>query len=94
VPGFSLARTWCLMATLLVLGADEELAANALARLEEDDGLVVLDASAAALEALERALRDPRVWYQIGDARVVPLPDRSVDAALGERSPDVERVLR
>jgi ubiquinone/menaquinone biosynthesis C-methylase UbiE len=83
------------MATLLVVGADEELVGDALARLGEDDGaIVVLDPSAGALEALERAVRDPRVWYQIGDAEVVPLPDRSVDEAMGERSGDVERVLR
>jgi len=82
------------MATLLVVGADEELVGDALARLGEDDGAIVLDPSAGALEALERVVRDPRVWYQIGDADVVPLPDRSVDEAVGERSGDVERVLR
>jgi ubiquinone/menaquinone biosynthesis C-methylase UbiE len=82
------------MATVLVVGADEELLGGALARLGEDDGAIVLDPSAAALEALEQAIRDPRVWYQIGDAEVVPLPDRSVDEAMGERSGDVERVLR
>jgi hypothetical protein len=82
------------MATLLVVGADEELLDGALARLGEDDGAIVLDPSAGALEALEQSVRDPRIWYQIGDAEVVPLPDRFVDDALGERSSDVERVLR
>ena len=82
------------MATVLVVGADEELLADALAELGEDDGAIVLDPSPGALEWLEQAVRDPRVWYQIGDAEVVPLPDRFVDEALGERSDDVERVLR
>jgi hypothetical protein len=80
--------------TVLVLGADEAAAAGALDALGEDEGLIVLDPSPRALEALERALRDARVWYQIGDAAIVPLPDRFVDEAIGERSPDVERVLR
>jgi ubiquinone/menaquinone biosynthesis C-methylase UbiE len=79
---------------VLVIGADEEVVMRALERLEPEDGLIVLDSSAAALEDLERAVRDPRVWYLIGDAEVVPLPDRCVDAAVGERSADVERVLR
>jgi ubiquinone/menaquinone biosynthesis C-methylase UbiE len=82
------------LSVVLVLGADEELLAGALAGLGEDDGAIVLDPHAAALEAVERALRDPRVWYQIGDAEVVPLPDDSVDAVVGERGSDVERVLR
>jgi hypothetical protein len=82
------------MATVLVVGADEGLLERALARLDEDDGAIVVDPSAVALAALEQTVRDPRVWYQIGDADVVPLPDRFVDEALGERSDDVERVLR
>jgi hypothetical protein len=80
--------------TVLVLGADEEVVKRSLAGLGDDDGLIVLDPSAGALEALENAVRDPRVWFQIGDPQVVPLPDATVDAAIGEHSPDVERVLR
>ena len=82
------------MSTVLVLGADGELVARALEQAGDGGGVIVLDPSAGALEALERAVRDPRVWYQIGDASVVPLPDRSVDDVLGAASPDVERVLR
>jgi hypothetical protein len=80
--------------TVLVVGADEGLVTRTLAGLGDEDGVIVLDPSAGALEALERAVRDPRVWFQIGDSEVVPLPDRSVDAAVGGGSPDVERVLR
>jgi ubiquinone/menaquinone biosynthesis C-methylase UbiE len=79
---------------VLVLGADDWLLADGLGRAGEDGGVIVLDASAARLEALEEAVPDARVWYQIGDAEVVPLPDDSVDAALGEWTPDVERVVR
>jgi len=79
---------------VLVLGADERLLADALERVGEAGGVIVLDSSSEGLEALERALPDPRVWYQIGDAGVVPLPDDSVDAALGDSTPDVERVVR
>ena len=81
-------------AVVLVLRADERLVADALERAGEGGGVIVLDPSAERLEALERALPDPRVWYQIGDAGVVPLPDDSVDAAVGDPSPDVERVIR
>jgi ubiquinone/menaquinone biosynthesis C-methylase UbiE len=80
--------------TVLVLGADEDVVARTLAALGEEDGLIVLDPSAGALEALEQAVPDARIWYQIGDAEVVPLPDRSVDDVVGERGPDVTRVLR
>jgi hypothetical protein len=79
--------------TVLVLGADESALRHALAELGENDGAIVLDPSAAALETVERAVRDPRVWYQIGDGGVVPLPDGSVDRAIGDGA-DVARVLR
>jgi hypothetical protein len=78
---------------VLVVGADEFALRDTLAGLGEDDGAIVLDPSAAALEEVERAVRDPRVWYQIGDGDVVPLPDRSVDRVLGD-GPDVARVRR
>ena len=79
---------------MLVLGADEGLVRRALAKLGQEDGVIVLDPSAEALERLERAVRDPRVWYQVGDAQVVPLPDHTVDEAFGPSSEDVRRVLR
>jgi ubiquinone/menaquinone biosynthesis C-methylase UbiE len=79
---------------VLVVGAEEELLAEALAEAGEDGGVLVLDPSAAALEALERSRPDPRVWYLIGDADVVPLPDRFADAAVGPGGADLPRVLR
>jgi ubiquinone/menaquinone biosynthesis C-methylase UbiE len=79
---------------VLVLGADEALVADALGRAGDDGGVIVLDHSANRLAELERLLPDARIWYLIGDAEVVPLPDGSIDAALGRSSPDVERVLR
>ena len=79
--------------TVLVLGADEDVVTRTLAGLGAEDGLIVLDESAGALEALERALLDSRIWYQIGDGDVVPLPDRSVDDVVGVGG-DVKRVLR
>jgi hypothetical protein len=80
--------------TVLVVGADEKVVAQTLATLGEEDSLIVLDPSAGALEALEHGVRDSRVWYQIGDGEVVPLPDGSVDAVRGEPGEDVQRVLR
>ena len=82
------------MTAVLVVGADERVLAAALAEAGAEDAVIVLDPSALALEAVERALPDPRVWYQVGDGEVVPLPDASVDCVVGPRSPDVERVLR
>jgi ubiquinone/menaquinone biosynthesis C-methylase UbiE len=81
-------------AVLLVLGADERLVGDALEQAGEGGGVIVLDPSAEQLEAVERARPDPRIWYLIGDAEVVPLPDDSVDGAVGSSSPDVERVVR
>jgi ubiquinone/menaquinone biosynthesis C-methylase UbiE len=82
------------MSMVLVLGAEEALVADALARAGADGGVVVLDRSADRLAQLERSVPDPRIWYLIGDTAVVPLPDGSMDEALGGFSPDVERVLR
>ena len=82
------------MTVVLVLGADASLVGEALKRAGEDGDVVVLDPSAGSLEELERSVPDPRLWYQIGDSEVVPLPDQSVDAAVGSGSSDVERVLR
>ena len=82
------------MSIVLVLAADAGLVGDALGRAGPDGDVVVLDPSAQSLEQLERSVRDPRLWYQIGDAEVVPLPDDYADEALGAASPDVERVLR
>ena len=80
---------------VLVVGADEAVVAEATGRAGEDGDVIVLDPSPERLERLERSVRDPRVWFLIGDGAVMPLPDRSVDAALGGKtSPEIERVLR
>jgi ubiquinone/menaquinone biosynthesis C-methylase UbiE len=82
------------MSTVLVVGADPALVAGALAGLGDED-LVVLDASAERLEAIEDEVGDPRVWFMIGDADVIPLPDASVDEVVGVGiSAEVDRVSR
>jgi hypothetical protein len=78
--------------TVLVL--DGDLLRAALARAGDED-VVVLDPAARRLEELEREVRDPRVWYLIGEPAVLPLPDRSVDEAVGDGTPaELARVLR
>jgi len=60
-----------------------------------DEDVIVVDPSAARLEELEREVRDPRAFFLIGDAAVLPLPDRSVDGALGEGvEAELRRVLK
>jgi ubiquinone/menaquinone biosynthesis C-methylase UbiE len=79
---------------IVVVGADRGLVADALGRLGEDD-LFVLDGSAGRLHVLEEQTGDPRVWFMIGDAEVIPLPDGSVDEVVGaEASLEVDRVTR
>jgi hypothetical protein len=80
--------------TVLVL--DGALLADALARAGDED-IIVIAATAARLEQLEREARDPRVAYliAIGEPDVLPLPDASVDAVLGEGDEaELRRVLR
>ena len=79
---------------VIVLGADASVVADVLGRLGDED-LVVLDVSAGRLELLLGELADPRVWFMIGDAEVIPLPDRSADEVIGSAgSPEVARVTR
>jgi ubiquinone/menaquinone biosynthesis C-methylase UbiE len=79
---------------VLALGAaqlDEAL------RLAPADGDVLLvDPSAESLEALLARVADPRVAFLIGELPVLPLPDASVDVALGAAAaePELRRVLR
>jgi ubiquinone/menaquinone biosynthesis C-methylase UbiE len=81
--------------TALVVGADSGLLALELERMGEDEDVIVLDASAERLEVLEDEVADPRVWFMIGDAEVIPLPDGAVDEVVGaDASPEVERVTR
>jgi hypothetical protein len=79
---------------VIVFGADASVVAGVLGRLGDDD-LVVLDESAGRLESLLDGLADPRLWFMIGDAEVIPLPDGSADEVVGATaSPEVARVTR
>jgi hypothetical protein len=79
---------------VLVLGADASVVAGVLGRLGDED-LVVLDESADRLQLLLDGLADPRLWFMIGDAEVIPLPDGSADEVVGATaSPEVARVTR
>jgi ubiquinone/menaquinone biosynthesis C-methylase UbiE len=78
--------------TVLVL--DGALLPEALAAAGDED-VVVVDASAARLEQLERQARDPRAFFLIGEPEILPLPDASVDAAVGAAvEQELQRVLR
>jgi hypothetical protein len=60
-----------------------------------DEDVFVIDLSAARLEELERDTLDPRVFWLIGEPAILPLPDASVDAAVGDGvEPELSRVLR
>jgi hypothetical protein len=77
-----------------VLVLDGALLGDALERAGDED-VIVIAHSAAELELLERELPDSRVFYLIGDPEVLPLPDGSVDTAVGEGvEPELHRVLR
>jgi ubiquinone/menaquinone biosynthesis C-methylase UbiE len=79
---------------VLVVGADAGVVSGVLERLGDED-VVVLDGSAGRLHALLGQIADPRVWFMIGDAEVIPLPDGSADTVLGaSASPEVARVSR
>ena len=79
---------------VLVVGADASVVTGVLGRVGDED-VVVLDESAGRLEVLLGELADPRVWYMIGDAEVIPLPDGSADEVVGvPGSPEVARVTR
>jgi ubiquinone/menaquinone biosynthesis C-methylase UbiE len=81
--------------TALVVGADSGLLAVELERMGENEDVIVLDASAERLEELEDEVADPRVWFMIGDAEVIPLPDGAVDEVVGaDPSAEVRRVSR
>jgi len=80
--------------TVLVVGADATVVAARLEGLGDRD-LFVLEPSAGLLEEVEEEIADPRVWFMIGDAEVIPLPDGSVDEILGvDPSPETARVTR
>jgi len=78
--------------TILVL--EGGLLGDALAQAGDED-VVVVEHFAAELERLERDAADPRVFYLIGDPEILPLPDGSVDRAVGgDASVELTRVLR
>jgi hypothetical protein len=78
--------------TVLVL--DRGLLGDALARAGDED-VIVVDLHAARLEELERETRDPRAFYLIGEPAILPLPDGSVDEAVGEGvEPELRRVMK
>ena len=80
--------------TTLVISDDAGLVEGALRALGDDD-LIVLEGSADVLERMEDRIADPRVWFMIGDAEVIPLPDGAVDEVVGtDVSPEVARVTR
>lgn len=69
--------------TVLDVGAGTGLITlGALARLGPDGTVIALDISVDALEELRKAVDDGRVWYQVGSADVLPLPDEDVDVVL------------
>ena len=75
--------------TVLVL--DGGLLCDALVRAGDED-VIVVDLSA---ERLERQARDPRAFFLIGEPAILPLPDRSVDTAVGDAvEPELRRVLK
>jgi ubiquinone/menaquinone biosynthesis C-methylase UbiE len=81
--------------TALVVGAESGLVEDELARMGEEDDVIVLDRSPERLEALEERVADGRVWFMIGDAEVIPLPDASVDEVVGaDVSSETTRVTR
>jgi ubiquinone/menaquinone biosynthesis C-methylase UbiE len=59
-----------------------------------DEEIYVVDPSAGRLEQLERDADDPRVFYLIGEAPILPLPDDFVRIAVGDGvEPELGRVL-
>ncbi|HZC29638.1 MAG TPA: methyltransferase domain-containing protein [Gaiellaceae bacterium] len=58
------------------------LALGAVERAGPDGDVFALDVSVDALDALRRSSDAPTLWYLLGDAAVLPLPDSSVDVAM------------
>jgi ubiquinone/menaquinone biosynthesis C-methylase UbiE len=61
--------------------------------------VLVVDESVDALEELRAKTRAPNVFYLVGWAEVLPLPDESVDEVVGppptpEAEREFKRVLR
>jgi ubiquinone/menaquinone biosynthesis C-methylase UbiE len=83
---------------VLDLGAGTGLLAlGAVARVGEDGDVYALDRSVDALAELRHAAGAPQLWYLIGDAEVLPLPDTFVEVAVTRsvliHVADVERAV-
>ena len=82
---------------VVVIGADAELIAALAAEVAPDGDVIVIDPSVDVLEQLRAAGRAPAVWYLVGEAEVLPLPDESVAAlrsALPATAPAAEEWFR
>jgi arsenite methyltransferase len=70
-------------ATGLDLGAGTGLlTVGAAAHAGVDGDVYAVDVSVDALDALRRSEPAPTIWYLIGEAEVLPLPDEFVDVAV------------
>jgi ubiquinone/menaquinone biosynthesis C-methylase UbiE len=58
------------------------LALGAVERAGADGDVFALDVSVDALEELRRSADAPTLWYLLGEAEVLPLPDAFVDVAV------------
>jgi arsenite methyltransferase len=58
------------------------LALGAVERAGRDGDVFALDLSVGALEELRRSADAPTLWYLLGEAEVLPLPDAFVDVAV------------
>jgi hypothetical protein len=85
------------LSTILAIGAQDP---DALAeRVAPDGDVLVVDASVDVLEELRAKTHAPNVFFLIGCAEVLPLPDASVDEVVGtpagsEAQAELDRVLR
>jgi ubiquinone/menaquinone biosynthesis C-methylase UbiE len=52
-------------------------------RVAPDGDVLVVDESVDALEALRARTRAPNVFYLVGCAEVLPVPDAAVDEVVG-----------
>jgi ubiquinone/menaquinone biosynthesis C-methylase UbiE len=80
-----------------VIGPDD--AAALAERVAPDGEVLVVDESVDVLEELRAKTRAPNMFYLVGWAEVLPLPDASVDEVVGtapndEARAEFDRVLR
>jgi hypothetical protein len=85
------------LTTVVAIGPED--AAALAERVAPDGDVLVVDESVDALEELRARTRAPNIFYLVGCAEVLPLPDASVDEIVGaapnaEARTEFERVLR